>query len=48
MSVFVGQSEKEKRRLLHTIIVGGGPTGDSFQKGHCNAGPENREHDVQA
>ena len=31
---FAGQSEQEKKRLLHTVIVGGGPTGErSREKG---------------
>ena len=31
---FAGQSEQEKKRLLHTVIVGGGPTGEcSLERG---------------
>lgn len=29
-STFKGQSEEERKRLLHTIVVGGGPTGVEF------------------
>ena len=30
LSVQPGVTEEEKKRLLHTVIVGGGPTGVEF------------------
>lgn len=30
LSVAAGLSEEEKRRLLHCVVIGGGPTGVEF------------------